>query len=343
MARDGCIDELLGELQHFLQGQLEACTVEANGLARCCAHAERLLEKTRPSAKGSQELDFDYQKWWQWRQLRSEWTQTRSREQSLKEAADKARSTWKQQLASSRPSSESQTLKASSLARLCTFTAEQVLPSPEQFFMSKGLWPDTGDLRVQEFCQLFLLIALEKWVARLAEEAVAEGPSVDMAADATKQRSMEMRAEREVREVEQPNTDAHPLILLQHIPGGEPAVRSILQAKHKARQMEFESNVIIRICCGESQSRSESDRPPGPSVTNLLAKVEETLNLQTALTEAKRAKALEVLRMVQHLCSDQRRMLSFWALSDVAAAGEHDEKDALRACSTKLLPRMIGI
>ncbi|CAK9017085.1 L-aspartate dehydrogenase [Durusdinium trenchii] len=326
MARDGCIDELLGELQHFLQGQLEV---------------------TR-AAEGK-ELDFDYQKWWQWRQLRSEWTQTRSREQSLKEAlpctwlktaADKARSTWKQQLASSRtaqesqvpfgllcdlpkldrPSSESQTLKASSLARLCTFTAEQVLPSPEQFFMSKGLWPDTGDLRVQEFCQLFLLIALEKWVARLAEEAVAEGPSVDMAADATKQRSMEMRAEREVREVEQPNTDAHPLILLQHIPGGEPAVRSILQAKHKARQMEFESNVIIRICCGESQSRSESDRPPGPSVTNLLAKaVEETLNLQTALTEAKRVKALEVLRMVQHLCSDQRRMLSFWALSDASS------------------------
>ena len=57
----------------------------------------------------------------------------------------------------------------------------EVLPAPEKFFIAKGLWPDTGDEQILEFCRLFLYIALERWLVRLRQEAAKEVPPAAMA------------------------------------------------------------------------------------------------------------------------------------------------------------------
>ena len=127
----------------------------------------------------------------------------------------------------------------------------QVLPSPEKFFISKGLWP-RGDEQLLDFCRLFLYIALDKWLARLGEEVAKEVPPAAMAItaiNAIKQirGKIEERDTGRTKETKE-ERELHPLALLQ-LPGGEPAARAILQAKYKAQQMQVEAE-IMRICCG---------------------------------------------------------------------------------------------
>ena len=129
----------------------------------------------------------------------------------------------------------------------------EVLPAPEKFFIAKGLWPDTGDEQILEFCRLFLYIALERWLVWLRQEAAKEVPPAAMAIMAIKaiKQRVTKREERDspgAPSVRREERELHPLSLLQ-LPGGEPAVRAILQAKYKAQQMEVETE-IMRICCG---------------------------------------------------------------------------------------------
>lgn len=144
-----------------------------------------------------------------------------------------------------------------------------MLPSPQQFFILKGLWPDTGDERILDFCQLFLHIALEKWLSRLSQEAAKEVPPAVMAVKAidainqsTPSTAPVANAKREdpsasfVSQLGQVQLQLHPLALLQ-LPGGEPTARAILQAKYKAQQMEVEAE-IMRICCGPGEQSGTS-------------------------------------------------------------------------------------
>lgn len=148
----------------------------------------------------------------------------------------------------------------------------QVLPSPEQFFISKKLWPDQGEPQLVDFCQLFLYIALEKWLARLSQEAAKEVPPVAMAVGAAQRlKELRKRDEHGLRAVS-PCNESHPLTLLQQLPGGEPAVKAILQAKHKAQQMEVESQ-IMRICCGPLEDEDDAVTAKVPTI---LDEVSET-------------------------------------------------------------------
>ena len=113
---------------------------------------------------------------------------------------------------------------------------------------------------------MFLLIALEKWVGHLAEESAVEVPTAALAVEAMQRRAGEHQAEHSSGV-----TDVHPLALLQHLSGGEPAVRSILQAKHKGKELDFESK-IMSLCCGNLDAENQSG---GPSRPNLLDKATE--------------------------------------------------------------------
>lgn len=116
-----------------------------------------------------------------------------------------------------------------------------------------------------EFCQLFLYIALEKWLARLSQEAAKEVPPVAMAVGAA-QRLQELRKRDEHGlRAASPCNESHPLTLLQQLPGGEPAVKAILQAKHKAQQMEVESQ-IMRICCGPLEDEDDAVTAKVPTI-----------------------------------------------------------------------------
>ena len=116
-----------------------------------------------------------------------------------------------------------------------------------------------------EFCQLFLYIALEKWLARLSQEAAKEVPPVAMAVGAAQRlKELRKRDEHGLRAAS-PCNESHPLTLLQQLPGGEPAVKAILQAKHKAQQMEVESQ-IMKICCGPLEDEDDAVTAKVPTI-----------------------------------------------------------------------------
>ena len=114
-----------------------------------------------------------------------------------------------------------------------------------------------------ELCELFLYIALDKWVNRLADEAgkvVPAAVAAVKAADAMFEdpRAPAPSASNESTEVE----DIHPAVLLQHLPGGVLAVKSVLLAKHRARQMKLQAKLAKFCCCPQvSQLESASAQP----------------------------------------------------------------------------------
>lgn len=127
--------------------------------------------------------------------------------------------------------------EACRLARLCNFVVKEVLPSPEKFFNSEGLWSD------DPYLQMFLQVALKKWLGHLLEQAEAALP----AAIASELVPAESRQE------------LHPLTLMQRLPGTEAAkeaaVRSLLEAKYRTRQLELEAKVLrLFLASGSTQS-----------------------------------------------------------------------------------------
>ena len=114
-----------------------------------------------------------------------------------------------------------------------------------------------------ELCELFLYIALDKWVNRLADEAgkvVPAAVAAVKAADAMFEdpSAPAPSASNESTEVQ----DIHPAVLLQHLPGGVLAVKSVLLAKHRARQMKLQAKLAKFCCCPQvSQLESASAQP----------------------------------------------------------------------------------
>ena len=131
----------------------------------------------------------------------------------------------------------------------------QVLPSPEAFFTSRGMWPEGVEEQEQ------LLLELDRWIARLVQDAEAAAPDVARAQEAVR-RFQQAQPEPPEPEVAEPSPERapHPLALLQ-LPGGEDAARSVLLAQHRARQMELEAQVM-RICC-EGRPNLLDEAPQG--------------------------------------------------------------------------------
>ena len=138
----------------------------------------------------------------------------------------------------------------------------QVLPSPSDFFRSNQLWPPGAGLHedgnsdrqaVGEMSELFLYIALDKWLARLLEEAGKCVPAAAAAARAAELPAMPSRRQAQISSgqssTETDIHEVHPSALLQHLPGGLPAVKSVLLAKHRAGMMKRQVE-LIRSCCG---------------------------------------------------------------------------------------------
>ncbi len=127
-----------------------------------------------------------------------------------------------------------------------------------------------------EFSQLFLYIALEKWLARLSQEAAKEVPPVAVGVGAAQRLKELTKRDEHGLGAASPCSESHPLTLLQQLPGGEAAVKAILQAKHKAQQMEVESQ-IMRICCGplEDEDDAANDAVTG-KVPTILDEASET-------------------------------------------------------------------
>ena len=156
----------------------------------------------------------------------------------------------------------------------------QVLPSPEKFFKSQQLWSD------DEYLQMFLQVALKKWLGHLLEQAEELVPAA---------RASQL-VPRESRKGE-----LHPLSLMQRLPGTEAAkeaaMRSLLEAKYRTRQLELEAKILRLFTDGGTQS--------------LLSEAEAILS-QENVVESERRRALELLRLADHFCHGRRRMLSFW-------------------------------
>ena len=147
------------------------------------------------------------------------------------------------------------------LGSRCPAQPSEVLASPTEFFSSRQLWPppsgtaDSDLPAVQELFELFLYIALDKWLGRLAEEAGKQVPAAAAAARAVQEMSRCHKLPSSsasqplpAQEQDASTRDIHPAALLQHLPGGPFAVKSVLLAKHRARQMKLQAE-LARICC----------------------------------------------------------------------------------------------
>ena len=105
---------------------------------------------------------------------------------------------------------------------------------------------------MEELSETFLYIALEKWLGRLLEESGKVVPAAAAAARATECNAATREAPASQRSTEEhPGSDeVHPSALLQHLPGGPLAVKSVLLAKHRARSMKLQAD-LMRLCCGQ--------------------------------------------------------------------------------------------
>ncbi|CAE7624309.1 Ttll1, partial [Symbiodinium necroappetens] len=255
-------------------------------------------------------LDFDVESWLHWRQLRAKFMQVKQQEASLQQATDTARTAWMEQLhaGSRRPDGSRRTFlrfqSAVELANLAKFAAKEVLPSPADFFRSRQLWPPSAGRHddsperpvMEELSETFLYIALEKWLGRLLEESRKVVPAAAAAARATEDMSRHCKAPTREALASQRQTEeeVHPSALLQHLPGGPPAVKSVLLAKHRARSMKLQAD-LMKLCCGRST----------PARASLLDEAREAL-----------ARALKLLRLAEALCCERRKLRSFWPLPD---------------------------
>ncbi|OLQ07104.1 putative tubulin polyglutamylase TTLL1 [Symbiodinium microadriaticum] len=258
-----------------------------------------------PGGQPQDVLDFDVESWLHWRQLRAKFMQVKQQEASLQQATDTARTAWMEQLhaGSRRPDGSRRTFlrfqSAVELANLAKFAAKEVLPSPADFFRSRQLWPPSAGRHddsperpvMEELSETFLYIALEKWLGRLLEESRKVVPAAAAAARATEDMSRHCKAPTREAQTEE---EVHPSALLQHLPGGPPAVKSVLLAKHRARSMKLQAD-LMKLCCGRST----------PARASLLDEAREAL-----------AQALKLLRLAEALCCERRKLRSFWPLPD---------------------------
>ena len=120
---------------------------------------------------------------------------------------------------------------------------------------------------MEELSETFLYIALEKWLGRLLEESRKVVPAAAAAARATEDMSRHCKAPTREAQTEE---EVHPSALLQHLPGGPPAVKSVLLAKHRARSMKLQAD-LMKLCCGRSTPARASllDEVPPPLFLSL--------------------------------------------------------------------------
>ncbi|CAE7818860.1 Ttll1 [Symbiodinium sp. CCMP2592] len=309
----------------------------------------RFLHDGRFFAEVQDVLDFDVESWLHWRQLRAKFTQVKQQEASLQQATDNARTAWMEQLhaGSRQPDGSRRTLlrfqSAVELANLARFAANEVLPSPSDFFKSRQLWPPSAGRHkdenserpvMEELSETFLYIALEKWLGRLLEESGKVVPAAAAAAKATECNAATREAPASQRGTEEhPGSDeVHPSALLQHLPGGPLAVKSVLLAKHRARSMKLQAD-LMRLCCGQRGSE-KAPASRTPASTSLLDEVKVLLqDLQRGQADPQAARetlarALKLLRLAEALCCERRKLRSFWPLPDDSSSLAHGCNEA---------------
>lgn len=211
-------------------------------------------------------------------------------------------------------------LRACMYAQLCRFAVDGVLPCPSWFLETQGLLPEQKSHETA-LGRLFLLVALCTWISRLITEAealvlgakdatytlhfardtaTAAGLRGDEKLHISGDDCVGCRVHGQLKPTPMGPLLLHPLAFVRYLPGGEEAARALVAAERRAARLEVEAEIATHCR------------------TQLLLGVPHRLAVSLGSPEL--TEALQVLRLIAHVCGEGGAMVSFWPMPHGAEA-----------------------